>query len=236
MSLLSVSNLQAGYGKFKVLLGVSVEVPRKEITIVVGPNGAGKTTLLNSIAGLATIHFGTITYKGREIAGLPPHEIARIGISYIPQMGNVFPELSVLENLRMAGYTLEKAEFNDRVGEVVELFPVLKEFIRRRAGTLSGGERRMLAIAMGLIRRPELMLLDEISADLAPIMAKKILEKAVELRDRGITILMVEQMARKALEIGDNAYLLVSGVMKFSGGAKDLLNNPELARLYLGVR
>jgi len=235
--MLKVKNLYAGYGKFKVLFDINIEVPKKEITIVVGPNGAGKTTLLNSIVGLATIHSGDIIYEGRSITGVPSHKIARTGISHVPQMGNVFAELSVYENLRMAGYILEKDELKDRIDEVLEMFPVLKEFLHRKAGTLSGGERRMLAIAMGLIRNPKLMLLDEVTMDLAPIIAKKVIQKVVDLRDElGITILLVEQMAKRALEIGDSAYLLVSGTIKFSGKAEELLQHPELAKLYLGVR
>ncbi len=235
--MLKVKNLYAGYGKFKVLFDINIEVPEKEITVVVGPNGAGKTTLLNSIVGLATIHSGDIIYEGKSIAGVPSHKIARTGISLVPQMGNVFAELSVFENLRMAGYTLERDELKDRLDEVLEMFPVLKEFLHRKAGTLSGGERRMLAIAMGLIRNPKLMLLDEVTMDLAPIIAKKVIQKVVDLRDElGITILLVEQMAKRALEIGDSAYLLVSGTIKFSGKAEELLQHPELAKLYLGVR
>lgn len=235
--MLKVKNLYAGYGKFKVLFDINIEVPEKEITVVVGPNGAGKTTLLNSIVGLATIHSGDIIYEGKSIAGVSSHKIARTGISLVPQMGNVFAELSVFENLRMAGYTLERDELKDRLGEVLEMFPVLKEFLHRKAGTLSGGERRMLAIAMGLIRNPKLMLLDEVTMDLAPIIAKKVIQKVVDLRDElGITILLVEQMAKRALEIGDSAYLLVSGTIKFSGEAEELLQHPELAKLYLGVR
>lgn len=235
--MLSVKNLYAGYGKFKVLFDINIEVPEKEITVVVGPNGAGKTTLLNSIAGLATIHSGDVIYEGKSITGLPSHKIARTGISLVPQMGNVFAELTVFENLRMAGYVLDRNELKDRIDEVLEIFPVLRDFIQRKAGTLSGGERRMLAIAMGLIRNPKLMLLDEVTMDLAPIIAKKVIQKVVELRDElGITILLVEQMAKRALEVGDGAYLLVSGTLKFSGKAEELLHHPELAKLYLGVR
>ncbi|RLI38556.1 ABC transporter ATP-binding protein [Candidatus Bathyarchaeota archaeon] len=235
--MLSVRNLYSGYGKLRVLFDVSVEVPGKEITVVVGPNGAGKTTLLNSIMGIADVFAGQILFEGRDIVGTATHKLAKMGISYVPQMGNVFAELTVHENLRMAGYTLSEEELADRVEEVTAMFPVLKEFMHRRAGTLSGGERRMLAIAMGLMRKPKIMLLDEMSTDLAPIIAKRVLNKVVELRDElGITILLVEQMARRALEIGDSAYLLVSGQIRFSGEAEELLHHPELAKLYLGIK
>jgi len=235
--MLSVRNLYSGYGKLRVLFDVSVEVPGKEITVVVGPNGAGKTTLLNSIMGIADVFAGQILFEGRDIVGTATHKLAKMGISYVPQMGNVFAELTVHENLRMAGYTLSEEELADRVEEVTAMFPVLKEFMHRRAGKLSGGERRMLAIAMGLMRKPKIMLLDEMSTDLAPIIAKRVLNKVVELRDElGITILLVEQMARRALEIGDSAYLLVSGQIRFSGEAEELLHHPELAKLYLGIK
>ena len=235
--MLSVRSLYSGYGKLRVLFDVNVEVPDKEITVVVGPNGAGKTTLLNSIMGIADVFAGRILFEGRDIVGTATHKLARMGISYVPQMGNVFAELTVRENLRMAGYTLPEEELADRVEEVTSMFPVLKEFMHRKAGTLSGGERRMLAIAMGLMRRPKIMLLDEMSTDLAPIIAKRVLNKVVELRDElGITILLVEQMAKRALEIGDSAYLLVSGQIRFSGEAEELLHHPELAKLYLGIK
>jgi len=234
--MLGVEQLNSGYGVYRVLFDVNIQVPKKKITVVVGPNGAGKTTLLSTIAGLATIHSGKVDYVGESIVGLPPYAITKVGISLVPQLGNIFAKLSVVENLGMAGYTLERQEFKDGVDEVLDFFPALKGFVRRKAGTLSGGERRMLAIAMGLIRKPKLMLLDEISMDLAPIMAKKVIEKVVELRDKfGITILLVEQMAKRALEVGDRAYLLVSGTIRFDGKAQELLQHPELAKLYLGV-
>ncbi|HDM26971.1 MAG TPA: ATP-binding cassette domain-containing protein, partial [Candidatus Bathyarchaeota archaeon] len=153
------------------------------------------------------------------------------------QLGNVFANLLVEENLLMAGHILEKGELKDKMDEVLGMFPVLEKFLHRKAGTLSGGERRMLAIAMGLMRSPKLMMLDEVSTDLAPIIAKRVLEKVVELRDElGITVLLVEQMAKRALEIGDSAYLLVSGEIRFSGKADELLAHPKLAKMYLGIR
>jgi len=236
MAILSIEKLYSGYGKLKVLFDINMKVNEKEITVVVGPNGAGKTTLLNSITGIATIHDGRIVYEGKDITRLPTHKIAKLGIAYLPQMGNVLTELTVEENLRIAGYLLEKHEVKDRIEEVLGMFPVLKEFYHRKAGTLSGGERRMLAIAMALMRRPKVLLLDEITTDLAPILAKRVLSRVAELRDElGLTIVLVEQMAKIALEIGDRAYLLVSGTLRFEGKADDLLKNPEFARLYLGI-
>ncbi|RLG04413.1 MAG: ABC transporter ATP-binding protein [Thaumarchaeota archaeon] len=235
--MLSIEGLNSGYGTYRVLFDIDMEIPKREITVVVGPNGAGKTTLINSIMGVATVFSGDISYEGRSIVGLPPHKLTRMGIACVPQMGNIFTELSVLENLRMAGYILEKEELRERIGEILDFFPVLKEFLHRKAGTLSGGERRMLAIAIGLIKNPKLLLLDEISTDLAPIIRNRVMEKIMELRDDlGITVLMVEQIAKKALEIGDNAYLLVSGEIRFRGKAEELLHHPKLARLYLGIK
>ena len=235
--MLNIEGLNSGYGTYRVLFDINMEIPKREITVVVGPNGAGKTTLINSIMGVATVFSGDISYEGQSIVGLPPHKLTRMGIACVPQMGNVFTELSVLENLRMAGYILEKEELGERIKEILDFFPVLKEFLHRKAGTLSGGERRMLAIAIGLIKNPKLLLLDEISTDLAPIIRNRVMEKIMELRDDlGITVLMVEQIAKKALEIGDNAYLLVSGEIRFRGKAEELLHHPKLARLYLGIK
>ncbi|MFW9863458.1 MAG: ABC transporter ATP-binding protein [Candidatus Thorarchaeota archaeon] len=235
--MLSVKNLNSGYDKFCVLYDVNIEVPDKQVSVVVGPNGAGKTTLLNSISGLATVTGGEIIYREENITGIPPYVAPKIGISMVPQTGNVFAGLTVMENLIMAGYTLDSEEVEEQAKEVLEFFPALKDFVGRKAGTLSGGERRMLAIGMGLVRKPKLMLLDEVSMDLAPILAKRVIAKVKELRDEfGLTILLVEQMAKAALEIGDNAYLLVSGEMRYSGDPKELLSNPELGALYLGIK
>ena len=235
--MLTVKNLNSGYGKLQVLYDLNIEVPEKGLTVVVGPNGAGKTTLLCSIMNIATVFSGEITFGGEPLTGVITHKLAQKGISYVPQMGNVFAELTVLDNLHMAGYMLSKAEANDKAAQMTEIFPVLKKFIHRLAGTLSGGERRMLAIAMGLMKNPKLMLLDELSTDLAPIIAERVMVEVARMRDElDITILMVEQMARRALEIGDTAYLLVSGEVRYSGQADSLLHEPELCSMYLGIK
>lgn len=237
MTILEVKKLNAGYGKLHVLFDVNFYAREKEITVIVGPNGAGKTTLLNSISGVATIHSGKIRFNGKDITGLPPHKIAREGISYLMQMGNIASSLTVKENLIIAGYLLPKNEVLDRIDEILDIFPRLREFLGRKAGTLSGGERRMLAIGMALMRRPKILLLDEMTTDLAPILVNMVMEKVVELRDKfGHSIVLVEQNARRALEIGDRAYLLVSGTIRFRGGADDLLTHPEFSKLYLGIQ
>jgi len=235
--MLSIKNLYSGYGKLRVLYDVNVEVPKKEITVIVGPNGAGKTTLLNSILGFADVFSGKIYLDGKEITGTPAHRVAQLGISFVPQLGNIFANLTLKENLIMAAYTLPKKEVDKRMEQVLEMFPVIKEFFYRKAGTLSGGERRMLSIGMGLMRNPKIMLLDEPSTDLAPLITKEVMRTVKKLRDElGLTVLLVEQMAKLALDIGDNAYLLVSGQIKFKGKAKELLQHPELSKLYLGIK
>ncbi|MDY6826408.1 MAG: ABC transporter ATP-binding protein [Bacillota bacterium] len=235
--MLKVKNLNSGYGKLQVLYDLNIQVPDKGLTVVVGPNGAGKTTLLCSIMGIARVFSGEVLFEGSSIVGELTHNLAKKGISYVPQMGNVFAELTVMDNLHMAGYMLSKEEAKDKAAQMTEIFPVLKKFIHRKAGTLSGGERRMLAIAMGLMKNPKLMLLDELSTDLAPIIAERVMMEVSRMRDElGITILMVEQMAKRALEIGDTAYLLVSGEVRYTGKADDLLHEPELCSMYLGIK
>ncbi len=234
--MLKTESLNAGYGKLHILYDIDFEAPKREITVVVGPNGSGKSTLLKALFGLATIYSGRVVLEDKDITKLPPHKRARLGIAYVPQMDNVFASLTVEENLKMAGYLLDPKELKDRIDLVLDIFPNLRKYLKRKAGTLSGGERQMLAIAMCLIRDARLLLLDEPTAQLAPKIATYILEKIAELRDRlGITIVLVEQNARKALEIGDRAYLLVSGRVVFRGKASELLEHKELGKLYLGL-
>ncbi len=236
MALLEVRNLYSGYGKLQVLFNVSLKAEEKRITVVVGPNGAGKTTLLNSITGIATIYSGEVVFDGRPITKLPRHSIARQGVACVPQMGNIFANLTVEENLRIAGYLLPENEVRERFSEIYDMFPVLNDFRHRKAGTLSGGERRMLAIGMALARKPKILLLDEITTDLAPIYVKKVLDRIVELRDNlGLPIVLVEQHAVRALQIADKAYLLVSGNVRYEGDPQELLEHPEFSKLYLGV-
>ncbi|HDI46648.1 MAG TPA: ABC transporter ATP-binding protein, partial [Candidatus Methanomethylia archaeon] len=185
-----VRGLNAGYGKLQVLFDVNMEARKGDITVIVGPNGSGKSTLLKTIFGLTTIYSGTIQLNGEEITKLKPHQIARLGVAYLPQVENVFANLTVRENLMMAGYTLQREEIPSRVEEVLEVFPVLKSCLARKAKMLSGGERQMLAMAMALMRKPVLMMFDEPTAGMAPKLIASTLNKIVELRDTlGITIL-----------------------------------------------
>ncbi|RLE49760.1 MAG: ABC transporter ATP-binding protein [Candidatus Methanomethylicota archaeon] len=236
MTFLKIEKLNAGYGRLHVLYDVDLEVSSREIVAIVGPNGSGKSTLLKSIFGLATVYSGSIRFNGVELSKLKPHEIAKLGIAYLPQVENVFANLTVAENLKLACYTMSKSEAENKVEEALSLFPVLKEYMNRKAYTLSGGERQMLAMAMALARKPKMMMFDEPTANMAPKLASVMLNKIIELRDTyDITILLVEQNAKKALEVSDSSCLLVAGKVVFRGGSKELLSRPDLSSMYLGV-
>ena len=235
--MLKIENLNAGYKDIQVLFDVSLNVGEEEICVLVGPNGSGKSTLLKTVMGLTQIYSGEIRFNGETITGLPPHKITKLGIAYLPQIDNVFSNLKVKENLWMAGYILEERTLKERVEEVLEDFPILNDYLNRRAGTLSGGERQMLAMAMAMMRRPKIMLFDEPTGNLAPKIAVQVLNKIAELREKyGVTIILAEQNAKKALELGDRAILLVSGRVKFEGKSRDLLSHPELGKIYLGIK
>jgi len=228
--------MSAGYRTLHVLFDVSAEFAEKNITVVVGPNGSGKSTLLKSIFGLTDIYSGKIMFDGQNITGKPPDRVSKYGIAYLPQTNNVFNELAVKENLGMAGYVLDRNQAEEREAEVIEAFPVLKGMLNRKAVTLSGGERQMLAMAMALIRRPRVMLFDEPTGNLSPKIAKEVLERISSVRDEyGVAIGLAEQNAKRALEIGDKALLLVSGQVSFSGDSQELLGKEELGRMYLGL-
>lgn len=231
--MLSVDKISAGYGKFQVLFDVSLKVNEKEITVIIGPNGAGKTTLLKTIVGFTNVYSGRISFMGKDVTNIPPHKRVKLGLALLPQFTNIFANLTVYENLVMAGYELKGNAIKERISEVLDIFPVLKGFMSRKAGTLSGGERQMLAMSMLLMRNPKLVLLDEPTTGLSPKMVSVVLSKSAELRDKlGITVVLVEQNAKKALEIGDRVYVLVSGKSIYEGNARDLLNNPELSKMY----
>jgi branched-chain amino acid transport system ATP-binding protein len=235
-SLLSAEKISSVYRRLQVLFDVTAEFPQKQIKVVVGPNGSGKSTLLKTIFGLTDIYSGRILFDGNDITRNPPDKVSRSGIAYLPQTSNVFNELAVKENLLMAAYVLSKEDREQRLTEVVGAFPIVNEHWNRKAGTLSGGERQMVAMAMALLRRPRVMLFDEPTGNLAPKIAQQVLERISEIRDEyGIAVALAEQNAKRALEIGDEAILLVSGQVSWSGDADELLKQPELARLYLGI-
>jgi branched-chain amino acid transport system ATP-binding protein len=233
--LLTIEKLNAGYKTLQILFDVTITAPRNLLSVVVGPNGSGKSTLLKTVFGLTKIYSGKVFLDGLDITGLPPHKVAEKGIAYLPQVDNVFSNLTVYENLLIAGYGLKRDE--DAVTDVLEMFPHLKTYRNRKAAEMSGGERQMLAIAMALIRKPKLMLFDEPTGNLSPKMATQILNVIKELRDsHGKTIILAEQNAKKALEIGDKAVLLVSGRPVYEGDSRTLLQHEELGKLYLGIR
>ncbi|MFN3267740.1 MAG: ABC transporter ATP-binding protein, partial [Zestosphaera sp.] len=221
--MLKISNLRSGYGKMIVLQDINVHVREGEIVAVLGPNGAGKTTLLNSIFGLATIHEGEIVFEGRPIHKMKPHDIVRAGISYAPQLDNVFPNLTVVENLQMGSFIRggDHTIKND-IEEIFNLFPEIERRKNQKAKTLSGGERQMLAVARALMSRPKMLLLDEPTAGLSPKAGASLMKKIKEIRDRGVTILLVEQNVRRAIEIADKGYVLVSGRIIKEAVAEDL--------------
>jgi branched-chain amino acid transport system ATP-binding protein len=234
---LKITALNAGYGTIQVLFDVDMTVQEKAITVIVGPNGSGKSTLVKTIMGITNHYSGDIFFDAENIAGLAPHLVTKLGIAYLPQVSNVFADLKVRENLLMASYVLRKAEVKTRIQQAINNFPILEDRLNKKAGTLSGGQRQMLAMAMAIIRRPRVMLFDEPTGSLAPKLAFEVLDKIVELREKyGITIVLVEQNARRALERGDNALLLVSGQVMYDGAANELLYHEDLGQLYLGIK
>ncbi len=234
--MLKVDEVSAGYGKLQILSDVSIEAKPNQITVIVGPNGSGKSTLLKTIAGLTNIYKGQVTLDGQTISRLPPHEIARMGIAYLPQTESTFTQLTVAENFKMAGYTVKREDFDERLKKALDIFPKLSSYISTKVSNLSGGERQMVAMTMALLRKPSVIMFDEPTANLAPIISTQVLNTISYLsRDSSITTLLVEQNATRALRIGQYAYLLVNGQTIFQGTTKELLEHKELGRLYLGL-
>jgi len=235
-SIIHVDNLNSGYVNSHVLFGVNFEAKEKMITVIVGPNGSGKSTLLKSIFGLCDVYSGEISYDDQIITGLAPHEVARKKIAYLPQVNNVFTNLTIKENLTMASYTLDSKTQSDKLPEIFETFPILKKYEKSKADTLSGGERQMLAMAMALIRQPQVMLFDEPTASLSPKLADEVLSKIKQIRDDyEITVILVEQNVKRALKMSDYVYLLANGKGVFEGKSEELLSHPDLGKLYLGI-
>lgn len=227
-------NVTAGYGKAVVLKDVNLEVAKGGVSVVIGPNGAGKTTLLKTIYRLTTLYKGEIIYKGNKIAEWEPKRIAIEGVSYVPQENNVFPSLSVIENLKLAS-AKRSANYQERLNTVFTLFPMLKERQNQRAETLSGGESKMLAVGCGLMEVPELLLLDEPSGGLAPILVDSLFDVFKEIHLTGTSILLVEQNAKKAFELADYGYIIEGGKIKYEGKAEELMDNEEVIKSYFGI-
>jgi len=236
--MLEVSDVSTFYGNIQALREVSLKVDGGEIVSLIGANGAGKTTLLNTISGIVPPRYGRITLDGRETSHLPTESIVGLGISQVPERRQVFGDLSVRDNLTLGAYLRlrrgERQRVEQDVARVYELFPILKERQGQHAGTLSGGEQQMLAIARGLMAEPKVLLLDEPSLGLAPLLVQEIFNVLGRLRASGTTILLVEQNARAALEISDRAYVLETGSVVLSGAAQDLIMNEEVQKAYLG--
>ena len=231
--LLAANEVTAGYFPgVDILNGVSVDVHEGEIVTIVGPNGAGKSTLIKTIFGLLRPRRGSIRLGDAELTGLKPHDITRRGLSYVPQLDNIFANLTVEENLEMGA--LKTSSKRERMAEMYELFPRLGERHTQRAGTMSGGERQMVAMARALMPEPKVLLLDEPSAGLAPAFVDAIFEKTVEINRSGVTIVMVEQNAKRALAMSSRGYVLDLGKDRYTGNGKDLINDPKVAELYLG--
>ncbi|MFQ5973664.1 MAG: ABC transporter ATP-binding protein, partial [Alphaproteobacteria bacterium] len=211
MGLIEVEDIHAGYDGTEVLHGISVHVDDREVVTIIGPNGAGKSTLLKAIMGYVVVHAGRVRFDGADIAPLRPDQRVRHGIAYVPQLENVFPSLTVDENLRMGGYLVGRNQLKEKIGEVYAQFPRLVERRNQRVRTMSGGERQMLALARALMTDPRLLLLDEPSAALSPRMAGEVFDKVVEIHEQGKTVIIVEQEAQRSLEISDRCYVLVDG-------------------------
>ncbi len=235
MSLLTITQLSAGYGKLEVLHGISLVVEKGQFVAILGPNGSGKSTLIKSIFGLTHIFGGGISVDGVALIGLPTEVIGGYGLAYIPQRENVFTALTIHENLLLAGCRLGRAKAEQVLAEVFALFPILEQRQKQQAGRLSGGERQMLAIAMGWLSRPRLMLLDEPSAGLSPLLVKEIFRVLRQLCNDGLTLVVVEQNARSVLRWCDYAYVLRQGQISFQGASADILADEETVKSYLGV-
>ncbi|HET9286252.1 MAG TPA: ABC transporter ATP-binding protein [Gaiella sp.] len=234
-SILAIEGVEAGYfPDVPILNGVGVSIRPREIVTIVGPNGAGKSTLVKVVIGLLSPWRGSVRLRGEDVTGKKPHAIVARGVGYVAQRDNVFATMSVEENLELGALVLRSADPEARLGEMLDLFPRLGERRRQAAGTLSGGERQMLALARALMAGPELLLLDEPSAGLSPIAVDLIFEKIAEINASGIAILMVEQNARRALAMSHRGYVLDGGQNRFEGSGRDLLHDPKVVDLYLG--
>jgi ABC-type branched-subunit amino acid transport system ATPase component len=233
VSLLSVEHVSAGYEQMEILHDVSIEIRPGEIVTLIGPNGAGKSTLMKTIFGLLRPRRGAIRLQTADITGLSPSALVRRGLSYVPQVDNIFPSLTVEENLEM-GAVVRTDDYGARLEEVLELFPMLRAKRRLKAGGLSGGERQMVAMGRALMLDPRLLLLDEPSAGLSPVLVDTVFEKIEAINRGGVAILLVEQSAREALRRSHRGYVLAGGQVRLEGPGPALLENPEVARLYLG--
>jgi ABC-type branched-subunit amino acid transport system ATPase component len=233
MIILKTEDITAGYTEIDILHNVGIKVKSGEIVSIIGPNGAGKSTLLKTIFGILKPRKGNVTLKGENITGLKPDKIVRKGISYVPQVENVFPSMTIQENLEMGAFIRDN-DYSQRLDEVYNLFPVLRERKKQKVGHLSGGQRQMVAMGRALMLDPQVLLLDEPSAGLAPILVSDIFEKIKEINTTGVAIIIVEQNAREALKMAQYGYVLAMGRNVLDDKGEALLSNEEVGRLYLG--
>src|SRR5262245_24542351 len=235
MPLLEVEDIHAGYGKMEILKGVSLQVESGQVVSIIGPNGAGKSTVFKTLFGLLPVRQGRIRFADEDVTNFGPADLLRRGMTYVPQGRNVFPLMTVEQNLRLGAYIRAgSAELDGDVEHVYEIFPMLREARAKRAADLSGGQQQMLEMGRALLLRPRLMLLDEPTLGLAPLVFREIFRIVADLRQRGQTILMVEQNAAKALEISDYAYVLELGLNRFEGSGEQIRSDERIRRLYLG--
>ncbi|MCB1432698.1 MAG: ABC transporter ATP-binding protein [Alphaproteobacteria bacterium] len=233
MAVLELQNVVGGYGDTQILHGVTITVDKGEIVVIIGPNGAGKSTAMKAVFGLLKLTGGKVLLDGKEITNTPPEQVVRQGVCYVPQTSNVFPSLSVQENLEMGAFVRDD-DFRPRLEEIYQLFPPLREKKHQPAGTLSGGQRQMVAMGKAMMLEPKILLLDEPTAGLSPKFRGEIFATVRKINATGIPILMVEQNAKQALGIANRGYVLVDGHNRFEGTGHDLLNDPEVAEMFLG--
>lgn len=235
MALLEIKDLEVNYGVIKAIKGVSFDVNEGEIIALIGANGAGKTTILHTITGLIQAKKGSIVFDGKELTKTPPHKIVSMGMAHVPEGRRIFQQLSILENLKLGAYTRkDKSEIASTLKMVYERFPRLEERKNQVAGTLSGGEQQMLAMGRALMSKPRIILMDEPSMGLSPLLVSEIFDIIKVINESGTTVLLVEQNAKKALSIADRAYVLETGNITLSGDAKDLINDESVKKAYLG--
>ena len=236
--MLRIEGLNASYGSIRVLKDISIQVPAGKVVSIIGANGAGKSTLLKSISGIMKINGGSILYKEQNIAGMPANRIVRLGISQVPEGRQIFAHLTVRDNINLGAYHYFKRsnrlEIKERIERVYQMFPILEKRSKQIAGTLSGGEQQMLAIGRALMGRPELLLLDEPSMGIAPLVVREIFNVIKQLNQSGVTVLLVEQNARAALKVAHHSYVLERGEIVLEGLAAELLDNPKVKEHYLG--
>ena len=234
--MLELNNLNAGYGSFQALFSVNLEVKKGEAIAVIGPNGAGKTTLLRTISGMLPVQSGNLSMEGTSLKDVPPYRIIDFGIAHVPENRRLFSSMSIEDNLRMGAFTPNaRPHFEERLDFIFDLFPRLKERRSQIAGTLSGGEQQMCAIGRALMSSPKLLLMDEPSAGLAPVIVNQVFQLVQQIRDQGLTVLIVEQNIEQVLQIVDRAYLMEVGTIKISGKAEDLIQSESLRKAYVGL-